>query len=107
MPSKRPSYIWRKAALPSWFEAHEQQLAQKTGGEFAVIERPARKRLLIEAFCRTIRTAQQLRNAFGGSVAKLSPNWKSTMFAAGRVAPMQIGKRVVVVSDRCDVPAAA
>lgn len=104
MARARPSYLWRKTARASWLSAHEARLQEQTGGEYAVIERPGRERLLIEAFSRTKHAAEQLRQAFGGSIAQLSSDWEAEAFAAARVKPIRIGKRLIVASNPSDAP---
>jgi ribosomal protein L11 methyltransferase len=104
MARARPSYIWRKAASGSWLSARETRLHEQTGGEYAVIERPGRERLLIESFCRSRRRAEQLRKLFGGWVVQLAPDWEAQAFAATRVKPMRIGKRLNIVSETSDLP---
>lgn len=92
-------------ASRSWLSANESRLQEQTCGAFAVIERPARARLLVENFCATRRAAEELRQLFGGAIVPLSPDWEAEAFAATRVKPIRIGSRLVVASDAADVDA--
>ncbi|MFL6569243.1 MAG: 50S ribosomal protein L11 methyltransferase [Chthoniobacterales bacterium] len=99
MPNPAPTYIWRKLTTADWLETNEWKLHEMTGGEFAVIERPTRKRLLVEVPCRRGIDADGLRDAFGGRSEKLSRDWLNEMLRAKSSKPIRVGKRLVVVSD--------
>lgn len=94
-----PTYIWRKLATADWLESNEWKLHEMTGGEFAVIERPTRKRLLVEVPCHRAKQANQLRAAFGGRSEKLSRDWLNEMLRAKSSKPIRVGKRLVITHE--------
>lgn len=94
-----PTYIWRKLTTADWLEMNEWKLHEMTGGEFAVIERPTRKRLLVEVPCRRATEANRLHAAFGGRSEKLSRDWLNEMLRAKSSKPIRVGKRLIVSSD--------
>ncbi|HEY0368482.1 MAG TPA: 50S ribosomal protein L11 methyltransferase [Chthoniobacterales bacterium] len=96
MPQPAPTYVWRKLVTDDWLATHEWKLDELTGGEFAVIERPNRQRLLIEV---ASTNANLLKAQFGGRSEKLSRDWLNEMLRAKRSKPMRIGKRLIVTSD--------
>jgi ribosomal protein L11 methyltransferase len=96
MPKHAPTYIWRKLVTPFWLESNEWKLQELTDGAFAVIERPARHRLLIEVASSNPR---QLLQALGGRSEKLSRDWLNEMLRAKRLKPIRVGKRLTVRSD--------
>src|SRR3954465_10259425 len=99
MHKSAPTYIWRKLATAAWIETNEWKLHEMTGGEFAIIERPTRKRLLVEVPCHRARQADRLLGAFGGRREKLSRDWLNEMLSAKSSEPIRVGKRLVVSSD--------
>ena len=104
MRHARPNYIWRKSATRAWLSANEVQLTENTGGGYAVIERPLRQRLIVEAFCGNAQSARRLQKAFGGATVELPADWEAGAFAATKVKPLNIGNRLTVTSDAADVP---
>jgi ribosomal protein L11 methyltransferase len=105
MASTRGNCIWRKTAGANWLERHSAALEGKTGGSYAVIERPNAKRVRVEAFCETTRAARELVKAFGGSVEELSSGWQARYFSAAGAKPIRVGARLIVTSDDGDAPA--
>ena len=96
--------IWRKSASPAWLARQAARLDQETGGSYVVIERPNVKRVEVEAFCENRRVARALLANFGGSAEPLGPGWQARFFAASKTKPLRIGKRLIVASDRDDLP---
>ncbi len=92
-------YIWRRAANAEWLSANEISLHEQTSGTYAVIERPGRHRLIVEAFCNTVRAARRLHGSFGGSVSLLAADWEARALAAAKTKPLRIGRRLIVTSD--------
>lgn len=106
MPQARPAFIWRKSASPEWAAANEVALAEATSGEFAVIEHPSRARIAVEAFCPNSGAAKKLQSAFGGSSKQLPADWEQRALSAAAIKPLRIGGRLIIASDRADVPQA-
>ncbi len=103
MARLRPTFIWRKSASREWVAANEAALGEATSGEFAVIERPARARLIVEAFCAELKAANNLQAAFGGSWRQLPVDWEEQALANSAIKPLRIGRRLVIVSDPADI----
>lgn len=105
MASSRRNCIWRKAASAAWLAQHSTRLSEETAGSYAVIERPKKKRLLVEAFCSNPAAARGLVQAFGGAIDELSSGWQARYFSTPRSKPIRVGHRLVVVSARAaDLP---
>lgn len=104
MPTERGNCIWRKSASASWLAQHSARLDEKTGGSYAVIERPGARRIRVEAFCATKAAARDLTESFGGSIDALSSGWQARYFSAARPKPIRVGARLLVASDPSDVP---
>ncbi|MBA3881400.1 MAG: 50S ribosomal protein L11 methyltransferase [Chthoniobacterales bacterium] len=98
-----PNYIWRKAANAQWLSANETPLHEQTAGLYAVIDRPERQRVVVEAFCKTRRVAERLQQVFGGSSSHLARDWKTRVFVATKTKPLRIGRRLTVVSEERDI----
>ena len=107
MPRRAQNYIWQKSATRAWVTQNERLLGDRTGGSYASIERPGATRVLLESFCETRPRAEKLKGALGGSIRPLPGNWSEQFFTAHRTRPLQIGRRLTVVSDVADVSAGA
>lgn len=107
MTLRRPIYIWRKVASDSWLTNHEASLNDKTSGAYAVVQRPTHRRLQIEAVCPAMNLARRLQNDFGGAISKLPSDWETKAFAAARIKPLRIGKRLTIASETDDLTADA
>ena len=99
MPTTPPNFIWRKQVSADWLREREAQLAAHTGGTHAVIERPGRRRLVIERFCENQRQACELADLFGGAIVRLPADWEATALAGHQTTPLRIGRRLIVRSD--------
>lgn len=97
-----PKCIWRKAVSASWLASNEIALDLRTAGTHALVERPGRQRVIVEACCSPA-TAGELRQRFGGTITELSADWEAQAFAATKTKPLQIGKRLLVASDAAAV----
>jgi ribosomal protein L11 methyltransferase len=94
-------YIWRKQVSRSWLDKHEPLLEAVLNDSFAVIERPGRQRIALEAV--TARAeAEWLREEYGGTLQPLPADWQKQMFAAAKTKPLRIGKRLTIVGDAAD-----
>src|SRR3712207_4824121 len=105
MPRTQPTYIWRKLVTSEWLEANEWKLHELTDGGFAVIERPGRKRSLVEVATASGTSARRLQQTFGGRSERLSRDWLNEMLRARSAKPIRVGHRLVVTSnERADQP---
>lgn len=82
---------------------NEARLSAHTGSGFAVIERPGRKRLQIEASSETRSQAEILAQAFGGKSERLPRDWLDRFCVANAGKPLRIGRRLVIHSLRGNV----
>jgi len=89
-------YLWQRLAALSWWATNEECIRVEGGEDLAIIERPGRKRLMLEISCRTRSGANSLRRRFGGSVTKLPADWLKRFARAQETGPLNIGKRLVV-----------
>ena len=103
MTPRVQGYIWQKNASRIWLGQNELNVAQETGGEYAVIDRPGKARVSVEAFCAKRWRADALKAAFGGSTRALSQNWHEQLFSAHRTKPLRIGGRLTIAGDAADV----
>ncbi|HEX8281642.1 MAG TPA: 50S ribosomal protein L11 methyltransferase [Chthoniobacterales bacterium] len=99
MSEQAARYLWRKTATAEWLVANEAQLQELTGGEFASIETPGRKRLRIEAPCRAKRDVEKLVALFGGKAEKLPATWLRDFLEATPSPPLRVGRRLIVARD--------
>jgi ribosomal protein L11 methyltransferase len=95
-------YIWRKWVNASWLRARNDDITQRFGETFAVVERPGNQRVLLEISCRTARQAQDLIREFGGSAEKLRADWLQDFANRTRAKPLRIGSRLVVVRSKAN-----
>jgi ribosomal protein L11 methyltransferase len=91
--------LWQRLADPAWWGVHEAELRQEAGNNIAVIERPARKRLIIEVACPSETQARRLQKRFGGRVRKLRVDWLKQFARAQKTKSLHIGKRLLVTND--------
>jgi ribosomal protein L11 methyltransferase len=89
-------YLWRKLVSQSSLTASEEILRSRLGNELAVIERPGRKRLVLEAGCKSRWRAHRLVSEFGGYIEKLPRDWQKR-FARQQISkPLKVGKRLII-----------
>jgi ribosomal protein L11 methyltransferase len=86
-------YLWKRLATPRWWIDNEQALRARAGGDVAVIERPGRERLQLEAVCRS---SGQLKQ-FGGRVEKLPRDWLKRLVRRQKTKALKIGKRSLII----------
>ena len=90
-------YLWRRLACASWPIANEERLKTLTDCGFAIIERPGRKRIQVEAYCVSKHKAGHLKKAFGGRVMFVP---KSFGFAGvPKIKPIRIGNRLTIIGS--------
>src|SRR5437868_12057279 len=89
-------YLWQRLAGRSWWARTEDQIQLDGGKDLAVIERPGRKRLILEISCRTRARAEELRGRFGGRTVKLPRDWLVRFAQTQKTKPLHVGKRLVI-----------
>ncbi len=98
MAKQAQLYIWRKLVSRTSLAELELQLQVLLDGTYAVIEHVHRQRLTIEAVAHRAE-AQRLQEQFGGMVERLPRDWQAQLFAAAKLQPLRIGRRLVISSD--------
>jgi len=91
--------MWRKLTTAEWVERREHELERRYGERLAIIQRPPRKRIELEIFCRTAVEANQLRAEFGGTIIRLLGGWQTGFQQSPRRAPIRIGNRLLIVDN--------
>jgi len=89
-------YLWRKLVNPSSLSESEEILQSRLGNDLTVIERPGRKRLMLEAGCRSQRRARRLVREFGGRIEKLPHDWLKCFTRQQNSKPLKVGQRLII-----------
>jgi ribosomal protein L11 methyltransferase len=97
-------YLWQRLAAPAWWSLHQEELEAIAGDNLAVIDRPGRKRSIIEVSCRSLGQSDRLRKQFGGRITKLAPDWLKKFARSQEMKPLQIGKRLVITNSELGRP---
>jgi ribosomal protein L11 methyltransferase len=72
-----------------------------------IIERPPRKRIMLEVFCKSRRQALSLLQKFGGRLEEIPRDWWKRFLRAQRNQPLWVGTRLVVTRSGGFQPAGA
>ncbi|MFN2509569.1 MAG: 50S ribosomal protein L11 methyltransferase [Chthoniobacterales bacterium] len=91
-----PRYLWRRSASEEWLRENEARLRELAGNALAIIERPGRKRMLLEVAGENRAKAEKLTREFAGRTATLPARWIDGFLKASRGKPLPIGKRLVI-----------
>lgn len=97
-------YLWRRLAEPRWLIANEELVRSRVRERLAIIERPGRKRALLEVACRSRKQARDLVRKFDGRIERLPRGWLERL-AKEKRKPLRIGKRLII-SRKGDCPVA-
>jgi ribosomal protein L11 methyltransferase len=89
-------YLWKRLAAPRWLIANEELLRSRAREPLAIVERPDRKRALLEVACQSQKQARALVKEFGGRIEKLPRDWLERL-GKERRKPLRIGKRLVII----------
>ena len=92
--------LWQKHASATWLATNEALLEEFSHGNLAITTRPDRVRSLVQVFCQTLSTAEELRRKFGGTTIRLRQNWLATYQPHASSAPLRIGHRLEIVGER-------
>jgi ribosomal protein L11 methyltransferase len=93
-------YRWWKLVSPGWFNQNGEAVRSRCGNALAIIERPPRPRLLLEAIAPTRIGAKRLLTEFGGSTERLRRNWLAHFSRQQKSSPIKIGTRLIIAHDR-------
>jgi len=96
--------LWQKQATPQWLASNEPLLEEIAGCDLAVILRPGRLRSLVQVICRRRTRIEKLIREFGGVVRPLPRDWSKTAQSNQAHAPIRIGRRLEIVSQRTPFP---
>ena len=96
--------LWQKQATPQWLAANEPLLEEIAGSDLAVISRPGRLRSLVQVICRRRAKIENLIREFGGVVRPIPRDWSKTAQSNQAHAPIRIGRRLEIVSQRTPSP---
>ncbi len=89
-------YLWRRRATRVWWNDNEEALRAIAGTQLAVIERPDRKRIELEAASRSRVQLQTLVRKFGGQVKKLRRDWlKRSLWR--KTKPVRVGNKKLTI----------
>jgi ribosomal protein L11 methyltransferase len=89
-------HLWRRLAAPRWLNGNEEALQSMAGHRLVIIERPPRKRIVLEVVCKSREEALSLLQKFGGRVKEIPRDWWKRFSRAQRNQPLRVGKRLVV-----------
>ena len=91
-------YIWRKQVRPAWLHPRSDDLSARFGAALAIVERPGKRRTLLQVSCPTVRQANALVREFGGSAEKLPRAWLQNFAKRAQTKPLRIGSHLLVRS---------
>ena len=92
-------HMWQKLATTEWFARREHELELCCAERLAIIQRPPRKRIELEVFCRSAAEAKHLCAVFGGTMTPLLRDWQAVLQQNVRATPIRIGKRLLIVDN--------
>jgi ribosomal protein L11 methyltransferase len=96
MIAMRHQYLWSKQVSEAWLRANEAKLLAHFAERVAIIERPGRKRRVIEICCARCWEAEELVERVGGRIEKISK-----LRSVTRSNPLKIGGRLFVTDKQC------
>lgn len=89
-------YLWRRSASEKWLRDHETKLRAVAGDKLAVIERPNRKRLQLEAASTSKIQLETLGKKFGGRIQKLPKDWLKRLLRQ-KTKPIRVGTKWLLI----------
>jgi ribosomal protein L11 methyltransferase len=90
-------FLWSKDASPGWLQQHETLIA-RFGNALAIIERPGRKRLLLEVTSNSKQHTRSLVKKLGGHFEKLPRDWLKRLAREQKTQPLRIGRRLIILN---------
>ena len=89
-------YLWRRSASPRWLNANEDELRALAGDRLAIIERPNRRRLQLEAASQSRGLLQKVARQFGGRIEKLPRHWLKRSLRR-KAKPLKVGNKKLII----------
>ena len=89
-------YLWRRSATQKWLRENEAELRAIAGDQVAIIERPNRKRLQIEAASESQAYLEQIAKQFGGRIEKLERDWLKRSLRQ-KTKPIKCGNKRLII----------
>jgi ribosomal protein L11 methyltransferase len=89
-------YLWRRSASKPWLRDNESPLRALAGDQLAIIERPNRKQLQIEAASTSRPQLQTIAQQFGGRIEKLPSDWLSRSLRQ-KTKPIKVGSKRLII----------
>jgi ribosomal protein L11 methyltransferase len=91
-------WLWNKLVGPRWIKTNERTLRQYAGNALAIIQRPGRKRLLLEVASNSERHIRSLVDKFDGRFEKLPRDWLKRLAREQKAKPLRIGRRLIILN---------
>jgi ribosomal protein L11 methyltransferase len=91
-------YRWWKFVRPTWLKKYEEAVRVRAGNLLAIIERPYRRRVLIEAAGQTRLQAQHLVHQFGGSIERIRRDRLEQLIHPPKPSQIKIGRRLIIAN---------
>ena len=91
-------YIWRKHVRRDWLPLRSESLSTRFDAALAIVERPGKRRTLLEISCPTAGQARALVREFGGRAKKLPRSWRQDFAKQAKTKPLRIGSRLIIRS---------
>src|SRR5205823_7185983 len=92
-------FVWRKRAGAGWLAANEMALRKFAGQRLALVYKPGQRNAIAEIASPNCCELKKIRKRFGGVIEKLPRNWLREFLRGQKPKPLEIGKRLVIVSS--------
>ena len=89
-------YLWRRSAVEKWLSDDETELRALAGDQLAVVERPNRKRLQLEAASTSKIQLETLKKKFGGRIQNLPKDWLKRLLHQ-KTKPIRVGTKWLII----------
>jgi ribosomal protein L11 methyltransferase len=89
-------YLWRRSASEQWLRDNETSLRVVAGDQLAIIERPNRKQLEIEAASISRPQLRKMAQQFGGRIEKLPHDWLKRSLRQ-KTRPIKVGSKRLII----------
>jgi ribosomal protein L11 methyltransferase len=89
-------YLWRRFATEKWSNKNEEKLRAMAGDGLAIVQRPDRKRLQLEAASNHRADLRNIAKQFGGRIEKLPRDWLKRSLRH-KAKPIRIRDRMLTI----------
>ena len=89
-------YLWRRSAVEKWLSDDETELRALAGDQLAVVERPNRKRLQLEAASTSKIQLETFKKKFGGRIQNLPKDWLKRLLHQ-KTKPIRVGTKWLII----------